>query len=379
MVDEYSFRFTIKDQVESRKVMAELNSDKRVQALKDQYLSTGDSFCFFNVEPLVGWYLWAVNEFGEKFAKKNLNKFLDSDKVPLINTLWVLGIEVDKTLNLDNGLHIVPIENMPDSSDKEYYSNSNLRELMHIRKPKAAITHTCEIIKTFKVKSGEDVFKQLPENIELGKSSLLLHKTTYILNALSGISSSAYLLTPYFLPETPLIAYSVTSNSKNFYDANGIRFSKITEDNVSEINNLMNALANFSTKDEARGYRILSRLSQAKSGVQIEDKILDLGIALEMALLDESIKNDNLALSFSLRGSWLIGENKYHERQIIYKQLKNIYNYRSDVAHTGALRKNGAEKAREHFPEYLILAEKIINKVIYNNKIDWDELILGHA
>jgi hypothetical protein len=75
---------------------------------------------------------------------------------------------------------------------------------------------------------------------------------------------------------------------------------------------------------------VLSRPSQAKQRDQIEDKILDLGISLEMALLEDNKNNDQLSLSFGLRGSWLIAAD-YEERQLIYRQLREMYDFRSQV------------------------------------------------
>ena len=124
--------------------------------------------------------------------------------------------------------------------------------------------------------------------------------------------------------------------------------------------------------------RILSRLSQAKRRSQIEDKILDLGICLEMALLGDNKNLDQLSLSFRLRGSWLIGLDK-NDRKKVYTLLKEIYNYRSQVAHSGILTKNRPEKInaiREKFNEYSIIAERIIYLLITNGRPNWANLIL---
>ncbi len=98
-----------------------------------------------------------------------------------------------------------------------------------------------------------------------------------------------------------------------------------------------------------------------------------------MALLEDNKNNSQLSLSFRLRGSWLIGSD-HEERQVIYKQLRDIYNYRSQVAHSGSLCGNDAEKinsVREMFQEYSQLAERIIQQLICTNNPDWSKLILG--
>jgi hypothetical protein len=131
--------------------------------------------------------------------------------------------------------------------------------------------------------------------------------------------------------------------------------------------------------EKRRMERILNRLSQAKRRSQIEDKILDLGIALEMLLLQDNSNREQLSLSFRLRGSWLMGQSS-EDRLEKYQQLRDIYNYRSDVAHGGVLhggKEVEIESVRQSFPEYQRLAENICRKIIMDGKPDWTRLILG--
>jgi hypothetical protein len=68
------------------------------------------------------------------------------------------------------------------------------------------------------------------------------------------------------------------------------------------------------------------------------------------------------------------------ERKSIYRQLRDIYNYRSQVAHSGMLCGDAPKKieyVRTNFPEYMSIAERIIHKLIVNGKPDWAGMILG--
>jgi hypothetical protein len=133
--------------------------------------------------------------------------------------------------------------------------------------------------------------------------------------------------------------------------------------------------------EKMRIERILNRLSQAKRRTQIEDKILDLGIALEMLLLQDNSNREQLSLSFRLRGSWLMGQSP-GDRHEKYRQLRDIYEYRSHVAHGGVLcggEEAKIESVRRSFPEYQRLAEDICRKIITDGKPDWTRLILGKS
>jgi hypothetical protein len=97
-----------------------------------------------------------------------------------------------------------------------------------------------------------------------------------------------------------------------------------------------------------------------------------------MLLLDSS-NNEQLSLSFRLRGSWFL-EDLYEKRIELYQDLKEIYKCRSQVAHSGMLYSGNAKKnrkAEDCFPRYQRIAERICHKIILEGNPVWDELILG--
>ena len=359
------------------KVLKALEADPRVQALEGSMISRGSSASRFETKVLAMWFLWAINEYGTAVAEFNLNKFLDSETVPVINALWVLGIEADEPIELENGIRIISIDEMPASRDKEQYLRHEFYMSPHgMPKPRAAITYTCEITKAIR---GDNFSESKEKDKQFWGSSLLLNDVALLLNAVEGVSCIPYFSTSYTLPEMPIGMFGGSGGGSPLYDIFGYRSSRLTVSSASEINRLLNAFGALSSSSKTRMSRVLSRLSQAKRRDQIEDKILDLGIALEMAILEDNKNSDQLSLSFRLRGSWLIASD-YEERQLIYRQLKDIYTFRSQVAHSGALCGNDAEKirmVRESFQEYSLLAERIVRQLIYKTNPDWPSVILG--
>ena len=233
-----------------------------------------------------------------------------------------------------------------------------------------------------KAKRSDTQAQEIENDKEFWDSSRHLDEIALLLNSLDGVSCIPYFSTSYNLPDMPIGMFGGSGGGSPVYDIFGYRSSKLSEAMKDDINNLIDAFCKLSLNDKARIGRILSCLSQAKRRNQIEDKIFDLGIAIEMALLEDNKNNDQLSLSFRLRGSWLIGKEK-KERQNIYRQLRdiyNFYNYRSQVAHSGILCGNDPAKiniVREHFQEYSLLAEKIIRHLILNGHPNWTELILA--
>ena len=368
----------VENEAVGTQILSMLRDDPRVQALDGKMISSGSGASRFEIKTLAMWFLWASNEYGQHVAEEKLNSFLDLERIPVVNTLWVLGIEADKILELEQGYRIVPIDEMPDSRDKEQYLRRDFHILVHrIPKPKAAITCTCHVNKS--KGSDDDMTQEMEKDKEFWDSSRHLSELALLFNALDGVSCIPYYSTSYFLPDMPMGMFGSSGGGTTLYDIFGYRSSKLSDDIKTDINGLMDAFGKYTDNDKTRIGRILSRLSQAKRRNQIEDKILDLGIALEMALLEDNKNNDQLSLSFRLRGSWLIGIEK-EERKNIYRNLKEIYNYRSQVAHSGVLCGNDMSKinvVRERFQDYSLLAEKIIRHLIVNGRPDWTKLILN--
>lgn len=370
----------IKNEAVGTRVLAALREDPRVQALDGHMISYGNNATRFDVEDLAMWFLRTTQEYGQDIAETNLDTFLGSEKLTVINTLWVLGIEVENTLDLGSGYRIESVYQMPDSREKRLYLNRDdffSPQQHRTRKPKTAITCTCQTTKA--VKGNETIQQMKIGDEEFWNSSQRLSEIALLLNALDGVSCIPYYSTSYAPSGMPMGIFGGSGGGSTIYDIIGYGSSKLFADSVREIRSLVDAFGALPSGDKLRMTRALSRLSQAKRRLQIEDKILDLGIALEMVLLDDNVNNDQLSQSFRLRGSWLIGKDG-HDRHIIYSELKDIYDYRCQVAHSGALRKNNGTKideVRTKFQEYSFLAGRIIRHLICNGHYEWSKLILG--
>lgn len=365
----------IEKEVIGHSIVGMLNEDPRVIDMKGKMISRGSGAQIFEVKTLAMWFLWCANEHGLENAKQFLEEFLNSDKISVINTLWILGIEVDEPIVLTDDYVIQPLENMPNSVDKEYFLQSKMQHL-HKRSPTpvCAITKICPVNKTL----GHEPPKNNATILQYQEVSLRLYDISLLLNALNDISCIPYYATSYVDSKVPLGPFGGSGGGCPIYDILAHGRSKLPNTKTNELNELMEKYLTFNDNEKARIQRVLNRLSQSKRRIQIEDKMLDLGIALEMLLLDDNPNNSQLALSFQLHGSWLLGSDK-EDRVKKYKQLKDIYKYRSQVAHSGLLCKGDSKKIEQvyiEFPDYLTIAENICQKVIKGGIPKWDDLIL---
>ncbi len=354
-----------------KSIVKTLSEDPRVIALEDKMLSRGDGAARFAITTLAIWFLWCANENGVASAEQYLDSFLNSEKISVLNTLWVSGIEVDEPIILGDGYAIQPATHMPDSRDKEYFlqiRSGPPRQRMRL--PACAITKTCQVQKTI-----EAPFHR-PADQEFWNAREQLYEIAMLLNALSGISCLPYYSSTYVDPTTPLGPFGGSGGGSPIYDVLSRRSTKLKSEAKSTIESLLAKYRQSNDGEKMRIQRILDRLSQAKRREQIEDKILDLGVALEMLLLDDNHNNDQLSLTFRLRGSWLTGQSA-EDRVEKYQLLKEIYSYRSQVAHSGILKVSKIKNVRQSFPQYQSLAEDICQKLMLDGKPDWDKLVLG--
>ena len=189
-----------------------------------------------------------------------------------------------------------------------------------------------------------------------------LHEIAMLLNALSDISCLPYYSTTYVDPTTPLGPFGGAGGSSSIHDVLSLRSAKLKSEAKSTIESLLAKYRQFNDAEKMRIQRILYRLSQAKRREQIEDKILDLGVALEMLLLYDHPDNNQLALTFRLRGSWLTGQSA-EDRVEKYQLLKEIYSYRSQVAHSGILKVSKIEKCPSIVPSIPISCRRYMSEI----------------
>lgn len=359
-----------------RRVMEELRKDPRVQGLEGKMLSRGSGAHLFQDETLGMWFLWRANETDFEAAAHDLEKFLDADTITVLNTLWVLGVEVEAPVVLAGGYVLRPVESMPDSWDKESFLQTRLdHHLQFAPVPTCAITKDCEVQKV----GSESLPGPDDEDSEFWAASRRLQDIAVVLNAVGGVSCLPFFSTSYVYPQTPVGPFGGSGGGSVVYDVLCFGSTRLSPESAETVNTLVAKYESLDGPERARMQRVLDRLSQSKRRSQIEDKILDLGIALEMLLLDDNTNNEQLSLTFRLRGSWLLGRS-VDDRIAIFEQLKCIYRYRSQVAHSGVLCRGRAadiERVRESFPEYQGIAEAVCQKAILEGKPDWNGLVLG--
>lgn len=122
----------------------------------------------------------------------------------------------------------------------------------------------------------------------------------------------------------------------------------------------------------------IDRLTTSRLKSRLEDRILDLGIAAEIALMHmpSGASGDGkgeITAKISSRGAWLLGHDGA-ERLTISKELKALYGARSKVAHSG----RADAKLKEMLPAFDKLVVRILREILRREAFpDWASLVLG--
>ncbi len=355
-------------------VIQRLKADARVAALYGKMISSGSVASMFEIKRLAMWFLWLANESGLDIANASLERFLTDESISILNTLWILGISVEAPVDLVEGYKILPIEKMPDSREKDEFSKLGTHQFGDItNQPKAAIVKECLVLKT-----SPNELAQLGTGSELLSTQKQLLDISLLLNSLPQISCTSHFQTAY-PSNAPFGPFGGSSGGIYSPDVPSRNNTICTLEHASQLCELIKVFSRKAASEQIRLHRILHRIAQAKKRMQIEDKILDLSIALEMLLLGDNGNNDQLSLSFRLRGSWLLGSDA-SSRSELYKQFRDLYGYRCQVAHSGILCKGNAQEIQavwRNFDSYASLAERVVQKVIRDGTPDWTQKLLG--
>lgn len=145
--------------------------------------------------------------------------------------------------------------------------------------------------------------------------------------------------------------------------------------NIDAIQENLRLLGNF--KNPAALYVAIDRLGKAKSWRSNEDKALDLGMALEIALMHENGNsgdgNAEITYKLSSRAAWLLGKNP-EDRKEAFEKAKKIYGHRSAAAHTGRLKKE-SEFASLDANAFVT---RVLSAVLRRGSFPvWRDLVLG--
>jgi hypothetical protein len=110
----------------------------------------------------------------------------------------------------------------------------------------------------------------------------------------------------------------------------------------------------------------------------LADKAIELGIALEAALIPEGREREEpVSYHVRLRAAWL-HEGSIDERRHVRSVIKNVYDLRSQAVHKGALQDKKKKENRRTLHEGMLLCASLLRKLVsLETEPNWREIELG--
>lgn len=364
--------FYANDDARVKAVRARLLADARFKAIDGKTLERGSSASRLEVGHLTTWWTWRANMNGIPQADAELENFLNSDTVRVIIATWVYGLNVGTKTHVADDIYLVPASEMPFSPERLHYLTGPTGPFPASQLPMARAALVQEHILS-RIRDPNR-----PE-IDIGKRQRNL---ALLINTLPRMNAAVAFSASYVPDDTPPGIWSSHAGSMLHHDVLVQRETFFENSSGADLSALLKAFEDKSEKEQSHLRRAIERLGFAKGRVSARhNQALDLGIALEMLLLQGPGEKQQLGLTLRLRGAWLLG-NDHADRKKIHDILKKAYDLRSQVAHAGFARElEGEDASRDPYAnnlaDHMCVAEAIARKLVLSHPPNWDELVLG--
>ena len=363
---------------DGKNLTKDLMDNPRILELLNEKIITGAGYNSFNINLFVQWYLWRINNVGQDQANQDLNTYLNSDTVPSIAAVWIYGIDVDKTIPLFDGFEIRPFSLMPESFDKYLFHGPYSMTAKNGNPSNAAIVKTVQIKKQKNPSKNVDPLKpDFPDSFYTLYEVMKVADLLSLINGCRPCKDSSSIYSPDHVPYGCFSNIGCGSCLEEVYTCFSMNLLIRDPEMVQSVESLYRGINERIQSEQDVLWRIVQRLSQAKRRARIEDKILDLGITMEMLLINERTTSE-LKYRFALRGSFLLTSTKKTRKEIFY-DLKRFYDLRSAIAHSGVFSERESRLAMENIETYEEYVESICSYIILNGWPDWDTLILENS
>lgn len=360
-----------------RGVLERLTSDPRSAHVSEKMVSCGTGATRVELQRLAAWWLWRANDVGIERADSELNAFLDADEIEVQGVVWTYAIEPTETIRLRDGISVVPLTEMPPSADKEDFLTLRFRfQNASVAIPSAALVKTYVTPK---------ISSEVPGGYHPGfEVQSELHEAALLLNCLAGICCAAAYSTSYSPPSVPLGPFGGRGGGSPIYDVIPRVSTRLEPGSEETFSKLVEGFRGLKAGERTRVESAIRRIMQAKGRLNEGDKVLDLGIALEMLLLHQEHGKQELpgqlTLHFRLRGAWLLGSSA-EERRSLFRALGKIYSLRSQMAHNGSsdeLTRMSYGDRRKMIEDHISVGERLTQRLVISGfPDDWSSLILG--
>ncbi len=344
------------------------------------------------MEVIVGHFLRYAEDHGAVKTAENIEKYLNTDKLDGLIVLAICGICLDKPIVITDNVKLIPYQNIPDSFYKAIFDPYSINS--DISSP--------SFPKKFQTMRENPISKSF-DNVKIKPTAALVYSVSgarkepvsnfeNIYHEIKNICLSLTLVGP--CAPTPLAMWWQTEIWVYCWPGShgGVYLEEF--DLINRSDKLLNsgevgeedikvckAFLDLEKAQKEKLYIPLSRLNNAIIRKNHKDKVLELGIAIESIFLNDNDSASELTYRVQLRAAKLLGRcSNLSEKQAISKLFKDLYGYRSKVAHGGVLK--DSDDLRRHIEEGISKTAQAIKIILLQaNSVKewkefWDKLVL---
>ena len=293
--------------------------------------------------------------------------------IHLTDASAIVGIEFDQGFIIENGIELVLPRNLPSYGLGPFLFNSNYRPMQEFGPAKVVllIKKTINLVES-QMMVGPNIAMPLP-----------YHEGFLELEGIKNRVKQAIILNSKASPEIAAnwrfveeIGWPYMRNNGFGSIGHGHRFNIGLANEIQS--NIQQEFTLTSITDETV-LMALDRLETARKRSSTIEKVIDLGIALELLLMHNDNSKTEITHKLATRGAWLLGEGAA-DRKIVFQDIKKCYDLRSKAVHAGKLPKiknlqeYGIQEMQINRMEELVTS--LISK-LRKGWPNWDSLILN--
>lgn len=312
---------------------------------------------------------WLVNrgrEVGPVEAVENLKRYVVDEKIPFVEVLALVGIEVSEGVDLGRGIRLVPFDGVPKSAQKIYFGSGG----MYLGRPAATAALVCTSV--LPKHHGEDPLPGYPADRR--RELVDAWRILTLVGPCAPVQLASWATPEAWVPRNLFI----TGHSIGGSEIGPTKETVLSADKFAYAREIHELYAGLS-KEMKRPIRIpLERLNQAIRRLELGDAAIDLGISFESLFLSDR-EPDRGELGFTLRirvARYL--KSSEQERRELARLVQRIYKIRSTAVHTGETlaEVDGIPSKQLLEQGYEVMANSI-DKLIRKGIPDWPSIIFS--
>lgn len=235
------------------------------------------AYGMFDDRLAAAWWIKYANEHSPAAADAAFDAYLAADFIQTDEVLWLFGIRPAAVFRIDDDTRLVPVASAPESTDRAKYALRAALAGHEMALPTAALVSRVPVPKLAD-----------PDHNIWAQYKLELYAR--LINALPGLFAQPALQADYPLAEFPPGIFGARGSVSPIGDLWPRRVLDIDTFDADLLKRLLDGLLALPAQWRDRVERSLTRLGIAKARFDAQEKALDLGIALEMVLLNAENK-----------------------------------------------------------------------------------------